>query len=149
MSAAAERNVGGIQIPGTSSSLRKIEAPKTGTKWHKDVPSSSSTITSTTTEASDEAKKWFEAVTEDGQHTYYWHVETHESTWTAPPEGFLSIKEQEKINAKHEEREMKKIDLMYESQAIHGSTKLQKEGPMQGPSQRPSPYGAWKTVKSM
>jgi hypothetical protein len=45
-----------------------MEAPKSGTKWHKDS----------------EPKKWYEAVSEEG-HTYFWHVETN---------GTLSLREQ-------------------------------------------------------
>ena len=43
-----------------SFKLRKIEAPKTGTKWHNPPT----------------PKHWFEAVTDDGT-TYFWHIETH------------------------------------------------------------------------
>ena len=42
--------------------LERVEAPKGGTKYHKP----------------EDAKKWFEAKSEDGT-IYYWHVETHQS----------------------------------------------------------------------
>lgn len=40
---------------------------------------------------------WCEAKTDDGD-TYYWNVKTNESTWTKPKEGFMSLKEYEKLN---------------------------------------------------
>merc|ERR1712083_1071691 len=38
-------------------------------------------------------KKWHEAKSDQG-YTYYWNVDTKESRWEAPAEGYLSIKEQ-------------------------------------------------------
>lgn len=56
---------------------------------------------------------WCEAKTDDGD-TYYWNVKTNESTWKKPKEGFMSLKEYEKLNeialqqqAEHQQREMK------------------------------------------
>lgn len=40
---------------------------------------------------------WCEAKTEDG-NIYYWNVKTNESKWTKPKEGFMSLKEYEKLN---------------------------------------------------
>ncbi|XP_012265377.2 WW domain-binding protein 4 [Athalia rosae] len=39
-------------------------------------------------------KLWYEAVSPEG-YTYYWHVQTNESVWEPPEEGFASIAEQE------------------------------------------------------
>ncbi|XP_043268919.1 WW domain-binding protein 4 isoform X2 [Venturia canescens] len=39
-------------------------------------------------------KLWYEARTSEG-YTYYWHIETNESVWEVPAEGFMSIAEQE------------------------------------------------------
>lgn len=39
-------------------------------------------------------KLWYEALSPEG-YTYYWHVETNETTWEVPPEGFATITEQE------------------------------------------------------
>ena len=58
---------------------------------------------------------WYEAKTEQGV-TYYWHVETKQSRWTAPPEGYFSIAEQEDVNRKHQAREMRKVEKIYEQQ---------------------------------
>lgn len=67
---ASTSGIGPRLIPSSLSGAfdptrKAVEAPKGGTKWHKDQP-----------------KQWFEAKTDDG-HTYYWHVDTHESRWEA------------------------------------------------------------------
>lgn len=56
---------------------------------------------------------WCEAKTEDGD-TYYWNVKTNESVWKKPKEGFMSLKEYEKLNeialqqqAEQQQRDMK------------------------------------------
>ena len=46
-------------------------------------------------------------------------VDLTESRWTAPPEGYFSIGEQEDVNRKHNARENRKIEKIYEQQAIH------------------------------
>lgn len=53
-----------------------------------------------------QAKKeslWCEAATDEG-FTYYWNVKTGESVWEAPKEGFMSLKEYEKIQQIGEEK---------------------------------------------
>ena len=108
--------------------LKSVTAKTSGTKWHKDQGG---------------PKQWFEAKTDEG-HTYYWHVESHESRWTPPEEGYLSIKEQEDINKKHEAREAKKMEQIYHSQLYHGK---QEEETYQKPEpKKNSPFGAWKPV---
>ena len=44
-------------------------------------------------------------------------VDLTESRWTAPPEGYFSIGEQEDVNRKHNARENRKIEKIYEQQA--------------------------------
>ncbi|CAD6214766.1 GSCOCG00004206001-RA-CDS [Cotesia congregata] len=39
-------------------------------------------------------KIWYEARSPEG-YTYYWHVETNETSWEPPEEGFMTIAEQE------------------------------------------------------
>ncbi|XP_046738017.1 WW domain-binding protein 4 isoform X3 [Diprion similis] len=39
-------------------------------------------------------KLWYEAVSPEG-YTYYWHIQTNESVWEPPAEGFATIAEQE------------------------------------------------------
>ena len=82
-------------------------------------------------------------MTEDG-HTYFWHVETHQSRWTAPEEGYFSIAEQEETNRKHEEKEEKRIAAMYQSQSVHGTSEV-KAAEVEVERAR-NPYGRWQTV---
>ena len=49
--------------PSGGGGFRPVDAPKSGTKWHKD-----------------DTKKWFEAKSDDG-HIYFWHVETNGNRW--------------------------------------------------------------------
>jgi len=125
---------GGGEDGESQVKLRRMEAPKEGTKWHNPP----------------DAKKWFEAKTDDGT-IYFWHVETQESRWTAPPEGFLSIKDQEEINRKHEERELKKYNKIVEQQSIHNhqaaySVTAATEA-VAGPAPKAAdPYGGWQKV---
>ncbi|XP_076766089.1 uncharacterized protein LOC143432964 isoform X2 [Xylocopa sonorina] len=39
-------------------------------------------------------KLWYEAVSPEG-YTYYWHIETNESVWNPPEEGYMTFAEQE------------------------------------------------------
>ena len=167
----------GPQLPGSGGdgTLRKVDAPKSGTKWHKENlkkwyinSRQKNHIYLNKTEASghdtqvsvdfQSAEKLipifyyfrYEAKSDEG-HIYFWHVETNESRWDPPPDGYLSIKEQEEINQKHEEKETKKIYNMYQSQSIHGRHKDETEvaaeaAETMGPQAKPSPYGAWQTV---
>jgi len=68
----------GPQIETPNSFLRAVKkAPTSGTRWHNPPGT----------------KKWNEAQTEEG-HIYYWNIDTNESRWDAPPEGYSSIIEQ-------------------------------------------------------
>nr|ACO15359.1 WW domain-binding protein 4 [Caligus clemensi] len=121
--------------------LRNVEAPKSGTKWHKS--------------SSDGGPKlWYEAEAEDGSgNRYYWHVETNESRWVKPPEGYLSIHEQHDINRKAEAKALHRNASILASQSIHGKGELNNygEGSSTGGSyqeeQKYDPYGGWQSVK--
>ena len=72
--------------------------------------------------------------------------------WQPPPEGYLSIKDQEEINKKHEEREMKKYNRIVEQQSIHShagafSATAAAESAA-GPAPKADPYGSggWQKV---
>ncbi|CAL7934715.1 unnamed protein product [Xylocopa violacea] len=39
-------------------------------------------------------KLWYEALSPEG-YTYYWHIETNESVWNPPEEGYMTFAEQE------------------------------------------------------
>jgi len=139
--AAAAGSVAAVGADGASSSsfkLRKVEAPKSGTKWHNPPT----------------PKLWSEAKTEDG-NTYFWHAETHESRWDPPPEGYLSIQDQEDINKKHEEKEKKKHKKILASQSKHNptanaaastSSSSSSGVPVAGPAPKADPFGGWKSV---
>ncbi|XP_023288401.1 WW domain-binding protein 4 [Orussus abietinus] len=45
-------------------------------------------------------KLWYEALSSEG-FTYYWHIETNESIWNPPEEGYMTIAEQEKEVKEH------------------------------------------------
>uniref|UniRef100_U5EYC2 Putative precatalytic spliceosome n=1 Tax=Corethrella appendiculata TaxID=1370023 RepID=U5EYC2_9DIPT len=68
------------------------------------------TATAPTEEPVKEASMWCEAKSEDG-HTYYWNVKTGESVWEEPKEGYMTLKEYEKLNQtvvqKQEQEEFK------------------------------------------
>ncbi|TRY73853.1 hypothetical protein TCAL_01906 [Tigriopus californicus] len=117
-------------MPG-SSCLQTVVAPKSGTPWHKDP------------------KKWFEAVSEQG-HQFFWHVETKESRWDVPSEGFLSIAEQAEIKKKKEAAKAKREVMAQQSKAIHGEHKQEYVSPVPlGPNGKPQPYGSWQAVESV
>ncbi|KAG5676750.1 hypothetical protein PVAND_006559 [Polypedilum vanderplanki] len=71
------------------------------------------TAQSTTAAASTETL-WCEAITDEG-HTYYWNVKTNESTWEKPKEGFMSLKEYNRLNALaiEKQEEARQKDLKY------------------------------------
>jgi len=83
--------------------LAPVQAPTSGTKWHK--PSG--------------PKFWYEAKTEDGV-SYYWHVTTQESRWDKPKGGFITIEEQTMLASKKVEKEAKKARIVEENKYFHG-----------------------------
>jgi len=87
---------------GTESADKDImiaprKATISGTKWHNPPP----------------PKYWYEAKNEDG-HSYYWHTNTKESRWDSPPDGYVSIEEQEELQNKKEEKKFKKAKIIRE-----------------------------------
>lgn len=122
------------EIEGSSNLLRKIDAPTSGTKWHK-------------VHGGVSPNKWYEARSEDG-HVFYWNVETMESKWELPTEGFLSIQAQEEINKDHESKEYKKLQLMYKSQEIHGRHIEEGPSPL-STTESNQPYGSWQAVERL
>ncbi|XP_070505517.1 WW domain-binding protein 4 [Chironomus tepperi] len=57
---------------------------------------------------------WCEAVTDDGD-IYYWNIKTNESVWEKPKEGFMTLKEYNKLNeiAIKQQEEARQTDLKY------------------------------------
>lgn len=72
-------------------------------------------------------KVWYEALSPEG-YTYYWHIETNESVWEPPQEGYMTFAEQEEeakeqalqeelLEQLKKEEEVEKADLMEEQRA--------------------------------
>ena len=76
-----------------------------------------------------------------------------ESRWEPPPEGYLSIKDQEEINRKHEEREQKKLNKIIEAQNIHShaanysNEAAAEAAQVAGPPPKADAYGGWQNVE--
>ncbi|XP_015171824.1 PREDICTED: WW domain-binding protein 4 isoform X2 [Polistes dominula] len=72
-------------------------------------------------------KLWYEALSPEG-YTYYWHIETNESVWEPPEEGYMTLAEQEEevkeqalqeefLQQLEKEDEIKKANLIEEQRA--------------------------------
>ncbi|XP_047343178.1 WW domain-binding protein 4 isoform X1 [Vespa velutina] len=72
-------------------------------------------------------KLWYEALSPEG-YTYYWHIETNESVWEPPEEGYMTFAEQEEevkeqalqeelLEQLKKEEEIEKADLIEEQRA--------------------------------
>lgn len=115
-----------------------------------------------------EPSLWCEAKTEDGD-TYYWNVKTNESVWTKPKEGFMSLKEYEKLNEvairqQEEQREMEmkdsienadenaakyKREQLKKYQKRTAEAKVEEEASCSYAGQYGGqPYGKWQTVEA-
>eukprot|EP00096_Caligus_rogercresseyi_P008711 TRINITY_DN2809_c0_g1_i1.p1 TRINITY_DN2809_c0_g1~~TRINITY_DN2809_c0_g1_i1.p1 ORF type:complete len:329 (-),score=87.29 TRINITY_DN2809_c0_g1_i1:148-1134(-) len=120
--------------PSLPKSLQCVEAPKSGTKWHKSEATKGG------------LKLWYEAQSDEG-HTYYWHVESNESRWDPPPEGYLSIAEQHDINRKSEAKTLHRNASIMASQSIHGrGEEIRAAAAETGQEPIYDPYGGWQTV---
>ncbi|XP_050310876.1 peroxisomal acyl-coenzyme A oxidase 3-like isoform X2 [Anthonomus grandis grandis] len=63
-------------------------------------------------------KLWHEIPSIDGQKSYYWNTVTNETTWTEPPEGFLSIKEQQEQKSKETLKKMREVNKYEQKEAM-------------------------------
>ncbi|XP_076655797.1 uncharacterized protein LOC143360643 isoform X2 [Halictus rubicundus] len=61
-------------------------------------------------------KLWYEARSPEG-YTYYWHIETNESVWDPPEEGYMTFAEQEE-EAKEQALQEKLLEQLEEEEAI-------------------------------
>lgn len=61
-------------------------------------------------------KLWYEALSPEG-YTYYWHVETNESVWELPEEGYMTLAEQEE-EAKEEALQKELLEQLDKEEAI-------------------------------
>ncbi|CAG9764764.1 unnamed protein product [Ceutorhynchus assimilis] len=62
-------------------------------------------------------KVWHEAVTKDGK-SYYWNTDTNATVWTAPPEGYLSLKEQKENQNKHLAKKYREVEIYNRTEAL-------------------------------
>nr|XP_031845376.1 WW domain-binding protein 4 isoform X1 [Nomia melanderi] len=61
-------------------------------------------------------KLWYEARSPEG-YTYYWHIETNESVWDPPEEGYMTFSEQEE-EAKEQTLQEQLLQQLEEEEAI-------------------------------
>jgi len=86
---------GAESTEGESTMIAPRKATASGTKWHNPPP----------------PKFWYEAKNEEG-HSYYWNTNTKESRWDPPPEGYMSIGDQEQLQHKKEGQKIKKAKVV-------------------------------------
>lgn len=104
-------------------------------------------------------KTWYEAKSEEG-HTYYWNVNSNESSWEAPKEGYISIEEQQQISetetrlqenqkkeANEEVRAWAAREEMKKFKKVEEPKVVEYPGPILGPAPKVDPYGSWKPVE--
>ncbi|XP_011253882.1 WW domain-binding protein 4 [Camponotus floridanus] len=83
-------------------------------------------------------KLWYEALSPEG-YTYYWHIETNESVWEPPEEGYMTLAEQEEeakeealqkelIEQLDKEEAIKKADILEERRANLEREKMRERG---------------------
>lgn len=65
-----------------------------------------------------ENSMWVEAKSDEG-HTYYWNVRTNATVWERPKEGFMTIKEYNRINKVAEQQQ--EMHLQQESMFMRGN----------------------------
>ncbi|XP_020285303.1 WW domain-binding protein 4 isoform X2 [Pseudomyrmex gracilis] len=70
-------------------------------------------------------KLWYEALSPEG-YTYYWHVETNESVWEPPEEGYMTFAEQEE-EAKEEALQRELIKQMDQEEAVEKADILEEQ----------------------
>jgi WW domain-binding protein 4 len=100
---------------GMPSSSRAVDPMALPFYDEDDGPSSSRKGAATAVTAAPENQSlWCEAKTDEG-YTYYWNVKTNESIWEKPKEGYMTLKEYEKLNkvALQQQEENQKKDRQY------------------------------------
>ncbi|XP_012531990.1 WW domain-binding protein 4 [Monomorium pharaonis] len=70
-------------------------------------------------------KLWYEARSPEG-YTYYWHIETNESVWEPPEEGYMTIAEQEE-EAKEEMLQRELLEQLDREEATEKADILEEQ----------------------
>ncbi|CAL1688998.1 unnamed protein product [Lasius platythorax] len=70
-------------------------------------------------------KLWYEALSPEG-YTYYWHIETNESVWEPPEEGYMTLAEQEE-ETKEEALQKELIEQLEREEAIEKADILEEQ----------------------
>ncbi|KAF3427506.1 hypothetical protein E2986_09560, partial [Frieseomelitta varia] len=70
-------------------------------------------------------KLWYEALSPEG-YTYYWHIETNESVWEPPEEGYMTFAEQEE-EAKEQVLQEELLKQLDEEEAIANANILEEK----------------------
>ncbi|KAK8404377.1 hypothetical protein O3P69_007586 [Scylla paramamosain] len=107
-----------------------------------------STATTTSKPAGGGAPKvWHEAKSPDGT-SYYWNTESGESTWDVPKDGFLSVKEQERLTEKTTTtNHTASADKSSHTIKKKSQTTVSSAPMMYGPAPKAVAYSTWQTVK--
>jgi len=158
------------QLQGATDNSTEGAVKSEGGVKSEDVVKSEGAVNSeggVKSEADEIIKLWYEAQSDEG-HVYYWHVETGESRWEPPEEGFMSLSEQKKVQKKElkkkkedeRKRQVEEARVKEEERARLEREKMRsrrvKEEDTQpeetalavlGPAPRVDPYGSWKPVE--
>ena len=112
-----------------------VSASAYGTKYHKE---------------SKTAKFWYEAKNDEGV-SYYYNITSGKSRWDPPPNGYISISEQQELEDKKVEKAAKKAKVVEENKYFHGEHKRQEERLREMPDMsKNDPYGGggWTKVET-
>lgn len=70
-------------------------------------------------------KLWYEALSPEG-YTYYWHIETNESVWEPPEEGYMTFAEQEE-EAREQQLQEQLLEQLEQEEAVANADILEEK----------------------